>query len=873
MDTPANILLVEDSPIDAELTARVLQKAGITHRVTRVDTEQAFLDALAESPPDVIISDYSMPHFDGLAALGLAKKHAPHIPFLFLSGTIGEEVAIESLRRGAADYVLKSNLVRIASAVERALKESLERADKRRAEQELRIAQERFALFMQHLPGPAFIKALDGSFEYVNLSFEKLANSSRDALIGKKIGDLWPRNAELHATNDAWVKDNNRALRTFEDISHIDGDHSYLVHKFPIPDETGQPAFIGGIAIDITDRILAERKVARLSRIHALLSGINSAIVRVRSQQELLEDVCRIAVEEGGFKLVWISLSNDEEGTGFLTSASHPAVTHPIASDDRQTGARVALVGEVVRRDAPFVTSDAGLIASIEPAPDADRQKIMSIAALPLRMDARAVGALVLCAGETHIFDNEELHLLLDLAGDVSFALTYLENKSRLDYLAYYDSLTGLPNRTLCSDRIDQLVRSYVAGQRGAAIVVLDIERFSQINDSLGRQSGDNLLKLVAARLRKTFSFAATVARLGGDTFALVLGEIEEVADVARVLEEGLDEHLSEAFAVDGDELRLAFKCGIALFPGDGNDAEVLTRNAEMALKSAKASSRRYMFYAASMNVRIAEILRVENRLRTALVEEQFVLHYQPTMELRTGRIDGIEALLRWNDPGVGLVTPASFIRTLEETGMIVDVGLWVVRQAIADLRAWRAAGREVPRVSVNVSSLQLRQPGFVDDVLGAIRLSGGKSSDLSLEITESVIMENINDYVPKLKVLREAGIGIAIDDFGTGYSSLAYISRLPISVLKIDRSFITAMGETDEGATIVSTIISLARVLKLSVVAEGVESDAQLNLLRIMGCNTIQGFVFSRPVPAQSIERMLLTAPIAVDRVSQARG
>jgi EAL domain-containing protein (putative c-di-GMP-specific phosphodiesterase class I) len=314
--------------------------------------------------------------------------------------------------------------------------------------------------------------------------------------------------------------------------------------------------------------------------------------------------------------------------------------------------------------------------------------------------------------------------------------------------------------------------------------------------------------------------------------------------------------------------LRLAFKCGVAIFPGDGADAESLLKNAESALKNAKASGDRYLFYASAMNASVAGVLHLENRLRIAVAEQQFVLHYQPKIDLSTGRIEGLEALLRWNSPETGLVSPMQFVPVLEETGMIVDVGLWVLRQASADQQRWIADGYDVPRVSVNVSAMQLRQKNFVPSALAAIAQAGGNPADIDLEITESVIMENIAQYVPKLQECRDAGMGVEIDDFGTGYSSLAYIGRLPLSAVKIDRSFVSAMTEGDDNVSIVSTIISLAHQLKLLVIAEGVETTAQQDLLGSLQCDIVQGYLISRPVPADAIGRFLRRAECAKECV-----
>ena len=858
MQNPIKILLAEDSPIDAELATRGLVNAGLQNTIMRVDTEAAFLAQLASFAPDIILSDYSMPNFAGSDALALARTHAPEIPFIFLSGTIGEEIAIESLRSGAVDYILKNNMGRLATAIERALRDSRERAKKHDAERELQEIQERFALFMQHLPGPAFIKDLDGRLQFVNRAFEKMANLTSEELIGRKNREIWPQSAVIYDANDAWVVQHNHALQAFETVAAPDGNHCYLVHKFPIPDGEGQPALIGGAAVDFTERLEAEQKLARLSRIHMVLSGINSTIVRVRDRSELLHEACRIAVEDGGFKLAWIGLLDPATSqlqvaasNGLDAGSSIQILAHAEGMQGRGVTARA------IREGLPLVIDDIGSDESIAVMPPLPGT--IAAAALPLPVNGVVSGVIVLYAGGTHVFDEDEMKLLSELAGDISYALEYIEKNERLDYVAYYDPLTDLPNRSLFADRVSQLIHTHHDAHQRIAVILLDLERFSLVNDSLGRQAGDMLLKLVGKRLRDTVQENASVARFGADTFAISLSEFREHADVARLLGERIAGALSDPFSVGTQDLRLAFKCGVAIFPGDGTDAESLLKNAESALKNAKASGDRYLFYASAMNASVAGVLHIENRLRIAVAEQQFVLHYQPKIDLATGRIEGLEALIRWNSPETGLVSPMQFVPVLEETGMIVDVGLWVLRQASADQQRWIADGYAVPRVSVNVSAIQLRQKDFVPSALAAIAQAGGNPADIDLEITESVIMENIAQYVPKLQECRDAGMGVEIDDFGTGYSSLAYIGRLPLSAVKIDRSFISAMTESDDNVSIVSTIISLAHQLKLRVIAEGVETTAQQDLLGSLQCDIVQGYLISRPVPADAIARFLL--------------
>jgi EAL domain-containing protein (putative c-di-GMP-specific phosphodiesterase class I) len=354
------------------------------------------------------------------------------------------------------------------------------------------------------------------------------------------------------------------------------------------------------------------------------------------------------------------------------------------------------------------------------------------------------------------------------------------------------------------------------------------------------------------------------MARIESNAFAVVLRDVKHEADVAHALEQGLLSCLRQPFPAGGEPLRMSAQAGIALFPGDGKDAESLFRNADAALKKAKASGDEYLFYAPQMNARVAEQLKLENDLRNALLEEQFILHYQPKFDLASGRLSGLEALIRWVHPERGLVPPGQFVPVLEETGMIIEVGSWALKRAGLDHAAWSASGRRPPRIAVNVSPVQLRRRDFVDYVRDALASVDAAAGRLDIEITESMLMEDIEGSIGKLQAVQSMGLNVAIDDFGTGYSSLSYLARLPINSLKVDRSFILQMTKSPEQMAIVSTVISLARALNLKVVAEGVETEEQANLLRLLRCDEVQGYLFGRPVPPDATLKLLPSAETA---------
>ena len=745
---PIRILIAEDVPTDAELSVRELRRAGLrlAHRV--VDTEAAFRGALAQFAPQVILSDFAMPQFDGMQALELARELAPDTPFIFVSGTLGEEYAIRALKKGASDYVLKTNLIRLPSAVERALAEAAASAERRR-----------------------------------------------------------------------------------------------------------------------TEAALAETR-ARLERIRDLGSAVNAAIVRLRERGELLQAFCRIAVERGGFqaaRLLEIDPASGAVSVAVVTDETRDSVIAVVEEYNRDPARARSLLAEALRSGRAAFSNDAAADPRVLQREAFARAGVGSLACLPYFVDGRVAGAVVLRARERGFFDSEEMRLLGDLTANLAFALELIEKQKQVNFLAYYDPLTGLANRALLQQRLIQAIDAARSGGRRFALVAVDIERFRAINDAFGNAAGDSVLQRMARLAVEVAGEGERVARLGANQFALLLPALREAGDVGRLLERAAPAMLDTMIEVRGQEVRVAAKAGVAIFPEDGADAEALVKNAEAALKRAKTTGERYTFYAPSINARVSERLELEAKLRRAVERGELALAFQPKVHLDSRRIAGMEALLRWSNGGGGAVSPADFVPLLEETGLIREVGRWAMRQAVAAHRGWLARGLAAMRVAVNVSALQLRDRAFVEDVRAALDGATGEACGLDLEITESLLMENIETSLERLREVRALGVNIALDDFGTGYSSLAYLSRLPIDTLKIDRAFIHRVTENAEDTTIVTAMISLAHALHLKVVAEGVETEAQAQLLRLLRCDQMQGYLFSRALPVDAAAELIAShAPAA---------
>lgn len=855
------VLVAEDVATDAEIEVRELRRAGMSIEHRLVDSEQSFRLELERFSPHVIISDFSMPLFDGMAALALARELRPEVPFLFVSGTIGEEYAIRALKNGATDYVLKTNLVRLPAAVERALQEARDRRARRKAEKKLAATRERLQSIFESLPDVLWSHELP---------------SLRTAYISPAVAQIYQRPPEQFlAKSDLWQdmihpEDRPSVVAAWQEL--LKGkpfDVEYRIHRPDgqlrwindrgrmIHDVAGNPTRLDGLARDVTDAVRQRARLARLGRIRELLGAVSAACMRIRERHELFGEFCRIAVSRGGFRLARV-LELDAAGKLSVAAATEPAdnAFDAIVEDyNRDPAVARSLLALALRSRQVVVSNNMAADERVERREELTRSGNYSLAVLPVSVDGNVVGAAFLRAREIDFYDQEELALLSEMVGNLEFALELQAKQDKLNYLALYDPLTELPNRTLFQDRLTQALDAARRGTSMLALIVFDIERFKAINDTFGQHAGDEVLRTFARRLQGAVGDINRVARLGGNMFAVMYPAIQDASDAARILDQSAVEVVGKPVQLEGREIKISAKAGIALFPDDGVDADALFRNAEASLKRAKVTGERFLFYAPHINARVAEQVELENRLRRAVEQRELFFHYQPKVDLATRKIVGLEALMRWRGPDGVLVSPARFIPVLEDTGLILEAGRLALEIAAGVYRDWRARGLNAPRIAVNVSALQLRHRNFVEDVHAVI---DGSDSGIDLEITESLLMQDVEASIRKLKDLREAGLQIALDDFGTGHSSLAYLSRLPINTVKIDRSFVHGMVEKVEDTSIVTAIISLAQALKLSVVAEGVETEEQARLLHLLRCDQMQGYLFSPPVPKSQIEALL---------------
>jgi diguanylate cyclase (GGDEF)-like protein/PAS domain S-box-containing protein len=430
----------------------------------------------------------------------------------------------------------------------------------------------------------------------------------------------------------------------------------------------------------------------------------------------------------------------------------------------------------------------------------------------------------------------------------------------QMTHSARHDFLTGLPNRMLLQDRITQAIALAPRHRKRVAVLFLDLDGFKHINDSLGHAAGDKLLQSIAACLVDCVRGADTVSRQGGDEFVVLLSEVERAEDAAITASRML-RAVAEAHSIDGHDLFVTTSIGVSIYPDDGRDAETLIKNADTAMYQAKESRQQsYQFFKPAMNVRAVERQSIEESLRRALERKEFALHYQPRINLRTGAITGAEALIRWTHPVQGPIPPAKFIPVAEACGLILPIGHWVLREACRQAVAWLEAGLSLSTMAVNISALQFRDEDFLDEIVGVLEETGLQPGFLELELTESVLMKHAESTEATLKILRARGVQLTIDDFGTGYSSLSYLRKFAIDALKIDQSFVRQISTTPDETTIVSAVIAMGRSLKLRVVAEGVETPAELAFLQAHDCDEAQGYYFSRALPSDRFAQLLET-------------
>jgi diguanylate cyclase (GGDEF)-like protein len=711
--SPLRVLSVEDEVAFTELIRRALENEGFAVTILRAQNESELDRALDAGPWDVVLSDHSMPGFSSQDALRVIKRRCLDLPFIVVSGYIGEEAAVEAMRAGAHDYVPKTSLGRLGVAVRSALHDATERASLRQRERDLEA---------------------------------------------------------LHAV-----------------------------------------AFAAGEALDI-DRLAT----FGVERARALLQCDYVALYLWSAEGSALERIAH-STDVPDPALQWIRSGTGVSGLAF-------AERREVVIDDY-----VGWPGHLEGAQTPLA----------------------SAAATPMIIGDRVAGVLTIGALAPRHFSPEEMRVLSLFAAEVAPAIETSRLLAAAQHAARYDVLTGLPNRALFYERLQAQIALSGRERKTFAMMYADLDDFREINDAFGHEAGDAVLRELGVRLRQFVGIGDSVGRFGADEFAVLFPVGTGVTEARTAAERAVD-FLKEPFSAGGQPVHLAASLGIVVFPEHGTDPEVLLQRAESAMFAAKRSQTRYRIYSADLDPQSQKRIALAADLRRAIAEDELVLYYQPQVDCGTGAVVAAEALLRWNKPGRGVVPPMEFIPFAEQSGLILEITPWVMREALRQLRAWRAAGIDL-RVSVNVAMRNLHDPTFPDQVERLVAGSGVPAASLILEITEGAIMLEPERTLELLQRFRRVGIGVAIDDFGTGYSSLTYLSRLPVDEIKVDKSFVMALNDPGNRA-IVDAVVQLGRAFGLRVVAEGVKDGPTWDTIAGLGGVIAQGFHLSPPIPADQL-------------------
>lgn len=781
---------------------------------------------------------------DALAILARVRRLAPHLPLIIAAESLSDQRAIAAMRAGANDYLdVERHLERLLPIVQRELRSAQLSRQEAQAQQRTQLAMRaqlqaatRFQRLTEVIPECVWVLDLDERrMTFVSAAYERIWGRSVQDLLDDRLD--WLRH--IHPDDQErmrWARNHARQGGLDEEFRVIrpDGDIRWLhLTTFPIHDAHGRMQSIGGVASDISS-FIEQREQLRAN----LLEQRHRAEVQRHILDALPADLALLD-ERGDIievNAAWLAHAQDLNATEYVIGNNYPTLVERMvvtASDEAVKKTTQELLAETRH----ILAGGERASSHIFPIPGLHGERWYRVNVAPLHTNSRR-GAVVMIIEITESMLAEQ----------------------RMLQLTQYDSLTNLPNRLLFRDRLGTTLARARRTRTLVAVCFLDLDRFKAVNESLGHGTGDRLLLEISRRLSGCIRDCDTVARLGGDEFALLLPELVDQQDSAIVAER-IIQALNQPVVIDDNELFITASIGITLFPDDGSDADTLLRNADTAMARAKETGRNgYQFYTAQMNASALAALNMERDLRHALDNREFLLHYQPKVSLKSGQITGFEALLRWQHPSRGMVSPMEFVPLLEETGLIVPVGAWVLQAACQQAQAWHAAGLGTPSIAVNVSGRQLHQE-LALAVANALSQSGLPAQYLELELTESYLMQDAENIISTLHSLKRQGIHISVDDFGTGYSSLAYLKRFPLDTLKVDRAFVQDITADPNDVSITRAIITLAHSFNLKVVAEGVETEGQLNLLIANQCDIMQGYYFSRPLPASDAGQLLRDA------------
>ncbi|MBI2569728.1 MAG: EAL domain-containing protein [Candidatus Schekmanbacteria bacterium] len=808
------VLIVEDSEADAMLLQRDLRKSGFAITSRRVETAAAMREALATEHWNLIISDYSMPTFSGLAALKLLQDTDLDLPFIIVSGAIGEDIAVEAMKAGAHDYIMKGNRARLFPAIRRELREAEERRQRRAGETALLESASRIRSIMDNVADAIFNISPRGCIETCNAVALRMFGYEARELLDQPLALLFPPPdwEELAACLAGFAT--TAAPRRFGERREIQGLRKGG-EQFPME--------------LVVSRMLLERDSSLIIAAHDISD-------RKQAEQQLRK--LSMAVEQSpNMVVITDPLTRIEYSNRRFTELTQFTSAEALGKRADELDLR-GLAPEEYERVWTCVRQQGEWKGDIEGRKKSGESFWEHVSVSPIRDAA---------GGITHyLFVKEDITERKQAAAKIA-------------YMTHYDQLTDLPNKTLFVEKLYQAMETAKASRKMVGVLFLDLDNFKVLNDSFGHGIGDQVLQQVTARLLTCVTDRHIAARESGDEFMILMPDVENVGEIDRLAECVLAV-LDAPFAIQGHDLHFGVSIGISVYPLDGDVPAVLLRNADTAMYRAKGEGgNRFEHYAREMNARYLERLSIESALRKAISRGEIVPYYQPQVDLETGRLLGFESLARWIHKERGVMPPDAFISVADESGLIVPISELVLLRSAADTATWNGGQAAPLVVAVNLSARQFK-PSLIRLLHRVIAETGIHPGYLELELTEGILMEDTNEAISLMRALKDLGVLLAVDDFGTGYSSLRYLQRLPIDKLKIDRSFVMDLPHNKDDAAIVGAVIALAHKLDLQVIAEGVETESQLAFLRSQECDQAQGYLFGRPLPGQDIPELIRT-------------
>jgi diguanylate cyclase (GGDEF)-like protein len=854
LNTPKGlVLIVDDDPSMRMLLTASIERGGFS-TVEASDGQEA-IEIFTRHNPDAVLLDVVMPGMDGFDTCAAIRRHGggKHVPILMVTGVDDIDSVSRAYEVGATDFVSKPiNWLILTERVRGMLRASRFNEALRKSRENLEQAQ-RIAILgsWELLPAHSRMVCSREMRRICGISETEPRMDVQRFLASVHVED---RPAVRRALDDAVLR--GRSSRMDHRLVPMNAVHTVVHHRIQVMDLDGEPPYrVTGVIQDISERKRAEQ--LEIDR-----NGVLEMVIGSDSLEDILSRLIQMVQNQRpGTSCVISMLRDDRLEPSAASELPRPLLetfTGQAVAAEGPPSAVAAFLGETVAAEDFTIRNAFG----VDFCRTALEHGIRACLSLPIFSGkGQILGTISMLHREPHSHESTDRGLLAMTAKLAAIAIEQRTLTERLAHLAHHDPLTGLPNRLLASDRLESALARCNRHQERTALVYIDLDRFKHVNDSLGHHMGDLMLRQVAERLEGCTRKSDTLARMGGDEFMVILNRIVDMTDVSKAAQRILNALVSP-FSIEGRRLHIGASLGISVFPDNGADAASLHRCADIAMYSAKnEGGNRFRYYSEEMNALVIERLEIENNLRKALEREEFELFFQPQFKLASKGIDGVEALLRWDHPELGRIAPARFIPIAEETGLIIPIGSWVLRRACEQNKSWQDSGHPPFRIAVNVSALQVVHPGFVDEVSRILTDTGLHPRWLEVEITESVLMKDMNAVADILEQVRSLGVSVAIDDFGNGYSSLSYLQRLPVDCLKIDQSFIKEIEQLGElstrSRTLIRTFVALASSLGVRLLAEGIENDGQFNFLSDIGCEMGQGFLLGVPMRAHEIEAL----------------